>query len=199
MAPRRGAGVAAVDPRRLIAEAARRLVDGREPDPNSALREAAHALGIRDHARLPPVAAVVEAACAERRLFGGAAQAAALATLRRSAIEAMRFLASFEPRLVGGVLDGWAGEGATVDLQLFTDDDEALLLRLADLGIRPRVARPGPATGEVTGPRERLAFVAGGVSFELSMFRADDLRRRTVARGLGRATLAEVEVLVEAC
>jgi hypothetical protein len=197
MAPRRDAGAAAVDPRRLIADATRRLIDGRESDPVSALRGAAHAFGIRDHARLPPVTAVIEAACAERRLFGGTAQAAALATLRRSAIEAMRFLAPFEPRLVGGVLDGWAGEGATVELQVFTDDDEALLLSLADLGIRPRVIRSRRVTGEGVSPRERLAFVAGGVPFELSVFRTCDLWRRTVAKGLGRATLAEVEALIE--
>jgi len=193
MVPRRDAGAVAVDPRRLIAEAARRLVDGRAPNPDRALREAARALGTRDHARLPPVAAVVEAACAERRLFGGPAQAATLAALRHSAIGAMRSLAGFEPRLAGGVLDGWAGEGSTVELQLFTDDDEALLLRLADLGIRPRFARAAAASGQVAGPRDRLTFVAGGVPFELSVFRADDLRRRTVARDLGRATLAEVE------
>lgn len=191
-------GTPAVDPRRLIADAARRLVDGRAHDPESALGQAARAVGLRDRARLPPVALVVEAACAERRLFGGATHPRQLAALRRSAVEAMRFLAGFEPRLVGGVLDGWAGDGSAIELHLHTDDDEGLLLRLGELGVRPRVMVPEAEPTATVGSRERLRFVAGGVPIELAVFRADDLRRRTVAPGLGRATLAEVEALLAA-
>lgn len=196
MPRRRDADLASVDPRRLVAEAARRLVEGRDRDPVSALYEAARALGLRDRGHLPPVAAIVDAARAERRLFGGATHADRLSALRRSALEAMHFLAAFEPRLVGGVLDGWAGEGAAVELQIFTDDHEGLLLRLGEIGIRPRVHAPGAPVGDEARPAERLAFLAGGVPVELTVFHANDLRRRTVARGLGRATRAEVERLL---
>lgn len=195
MASRRDAGIAP-DPRRLVHDAARRLLEGRARDPEAALALSARALGLRDRARLPPASMVVEAACAEQRLFGGEAHARGLASLRRSAAEAMRFLSDHEPRLVGGVLDGWAGIGATIEIQLFTDDDEGLFLRLAEIGVRPRVHAPEPGPTAGTRPRERLSFLADGVPIELSVFRSDDLRRRTVAPGLGRARLEELEALL---
>lgn len=188
-----------VDPRRLIAAAARRLLDGRDLDAETALHQAARESGLHDRARLPPAAMVIEAACAERRLFGGDRHEQCLAGLRATAIEAMRFLADFEPRLVGGVLEGWAGEGASVSIHLFTDDTESLLLRLADLGTQPGVAsnRTGPSQTPLS--HERLSFVAGGVPIDLRIFRAVDLRRRTTARDSRRATLAEVERMGTRC
>ncbi len=183
------------DASRVLADAARRLLDGREPDPESALRSAAQAAGWRDSARHPPPAQVVEAALSERRLFDGPRHQARLALLRREALEAMRFLSAFEPRLVGGVLDGWAGAGAAIEIQLFTDEPDAVLLRLREIGVRPRTL-PGRRSGREDAIPERLDFVARGHPIRLSLFRAIELRRRTTAPGLGRATVGEVEALL---
>lgn len=185
-----------VDSRRLIAAAARRLLDGCDCDAETAIYQAARELGLRDRARLPPTALVIEAACAERRLFGGDRHHACLAALRATAIEAMRFLASFEPRLTGGVLEGWAGDGARVSIQLFTDDTESLQLRLAELGTQARITNNRAGSSRTTEPHERLTFVAGSVPIDLCIYRVVDLRRRTTARDSRRATLAEVEGLV---
>lgn len=193
MAGREGRGTRSPDPRRLIADAARRLVAGAASDPASALASAARAAGWREAARLPPLDAVVEAAKAERALFGGAEHRRRLTALRREALEAMRFLAAFEPRLVGGVLDGWAGAETSIELQVYCDEPDAVVQRLGELGVHPQVLR---ARGADPQPLERLGFVAGGRAFVVSVYRAADLRQRTTARGLGRADLAAVEALV---
>ncbi len=197
MAGRRESLARRADPRRIAAEAARRLLDGRETDPESALRSAALAAGCRDASRWPSAEAVVEAALTERRLFDSPRHLEHLGRLRRRALEAMRYLAAFEPRLVGGVLDGWAGDGAAIDLQLFTDEPDAVMLRLLELGLRPRTL-PARATVLPDLAHERLDFIAGGDPIRLSVYRAVALRRRTTAPGLRRAAIAEVEALVVA-
>jgi hypothetical protein len=180
----------------LIAVAARRLVDGRDPDPESALRHAAREAGIIDSTRLPPSADVVEAACAERRIFGGPVHFERLRRLRHIALDAMRFLADFSPCLVGSVLEGWAGSGAGVDLQVFTDDREALQLRLSELGIQPRVENLRRGHGDATYGHERLHFLAGDVPITLAIFPTDGVRRRTTAQGRSRATVTDLEALM---
>lgn len=66
------------------------------------------------------------------RLFKGDTQPQHLHRLRKISGEAMRFFESFEPRLVGAVLDGSANEHSEITLHLFTDSQEELRIFLLD-------------------------------------------------------------------
>ena len=91
--------------RRLLVaqEAARLLAGGEQVDIDQARRKAAARLGIRDEGELPDATQIREALAERQRLFG-AAPAPALGLLRDAALQAMAFLAAFDPRLTGPVL-----------------------------------------------------------------------------------------------
>lgn len=112
--------------RRLAVEAARLASESGSDDLAHALGKAARKLGARDRAAWPDDAEIREALAEHQRLFRGPGQSDALQRLRRVAREAMRFLAAFEPRLHGAVLDGTADIRSTVRLHLHTDEPEAV-------------------------------------------------------------------------
>src|SRR5262249_36238923 len=76
---------------------------------------------IRD--ALPALAELAEGSARTRRLFA----------MRVVALEAMRALAAFEPRLIGSVSTGHIRRGSDIDLSVFTDDDGALETLLRSL------------------------------------------------------------------
>lgn len=57
-----------------------------------------------------------------------------LFAMRIVALEAMRALASFEPRLIGSVSTGHIRRGSDIDVSVFTDSEESLELHLRKLG-----------------------------------------------------------------
>ena len=154
--------------RQRIAHEAARLMAAGEPDLDAARRHAARTLGEQSRDALPGAAQVLDELRLRQRLFRGAAQLDALRRLRTAAVEAMEFLAAFEPRLVGAVLDGTADEGSPVRLQLFSDEPEAVPRFLLDHAIPARAIElrlrlPGGAT-------ERMpawTFTADGADIEL--------------------------------
>jgi len=77
---------------------------------------------IRD--ALLALAALAEGSGRTRRLFA----------MRIVALEAMRAIAPFEPRLIGSVSTGHVRRGSDVDVQVFTDDEGALEQHLRGLG-----------------------------------------------------------------
>ena len=74
----------------------------------TAKRKAAERLGVTDASALPRNTEI-EAALAEyQRLFDPSGHEQTLQAQRRAALQAMRWLSQFEPRLVGPVLSGTA-------------------------------------------------------------------------------------------
>jgi hypothetical protein len=59
-----------------------------------------------------------------------------LFAMRVVALEIMKALAPFEPRLIGSVSTGHVRRGSDIDVSLFTDDDEAVELFLEEHGYR---------------------------------------------------------------
>lgn len=57
-----------------------------------------------------------------------------LFAMRVVALEAMRALEPFEPRLIGSVSTGHIRKGSDIDLHVFTDDPDALLAHVKGLG-----------------------------------------------------------------
>ncbi|UXI67883.1 hypothetical protein [Tahibacter amnicola] len=130
------ANVRADDNRRRIAvEAARLISELGLRDYHQAKLRAAERLGIHDERALPRNTEIEDALREYQRLFGGQARIDHLDALRRCAVEAMRFFHTFQPRLVGAVLEGTADEHSAVCLHLFSDDPDALSHFLIDQNI----------------------------------------------------------------
>jgi len=104
-------------------------------DFGTAKRKAAERLGVSDEGALPRNIEV-EASLAEyQRLFAADTHRATLDAQRQAALQAMRALKAFAPRLVGAVLSGTATAHADVQLHLFADNPDAVALSLLDHGV----------------------------------------------------------------
>lgn len=112
---------------RLAQEAARIMSEQGLRDYGAAKRKAAERAGLRDERDLPSNREIEAALREYQRLFQSSTQPRQLLTLREVAVEAMQFLARFEPRLVGAVLEGSADEHSAVCLHLFEDDPSEVL------------------------------------------------------------------------
>lgn len=112
--------------------AARLLMDGEAEDFGAAKRKAAAQVGAPDLRSLPDNLAVQAAIIENQRLFEPGETAERTRRLRRAALQAMRFFAEFEPRLVGPVLHGTPFEHSPVTLHLFADELERVIRRLLD-------------------------------------------------------------------
>jgi len=122
----------------VAVEAARIIQEEGLTDFRAAKSKAAERLGLGRNAPLPDNVEI-EAALAERtRIFHGADQPALLERLRNAALEVMRGLAEFHPRLVGDVLSGNPTQHSAVDLHLFSDTVESVGEALEALGIGHR-------------------------------------------------------------
>ncbi len=122
-------------------EAARIMGEQGVDDFLQAKRKAAERLGVTDASILPRNTEIEAALFARRRLFAGERHAAEIASLRRSALEAMRLMADFEPRLVGPVLAGTASAHSEINLHLFSESPEAVSLQLEERGVPHDVQR----------------------------------------------------------
>ena len=91
---------------RIAQEAARLMSEEGIQDFYAAKRKAAQHLGAPDTRNMPRNQEVEAALQEYQRLFRGEQQTGHLRVLREAAVQAMRFLAGFKPRLVGSVLSG---------------------------------------------------------------------------------------------
>lgn len=188
---------------RIALEAARLMAEAGIADYHSAKRKAAAQLGAPDTRNLPRNTEVEQAVKDYQRLFQADDHRRWLLDRYRAALDAMRFLAGFEPRLVGSVLAGTAGEHSDVNLHLFAETPEEVVLFLMENGIPYQ-------TGERrlrVSPQEHASypsyrFVAGDVPIELIVFPVDGLRQAPLSpvdrKPMQRASLKAVEALVAA-
>jgi hypothetical protein len=186
---------------RVAQEAARLMSEHGIRDFHHAKLKAAERLGIVDTQALPRNQEIEDALRERQRLFDGDSQPTQLKMRREAAIEAMRFLARFDPRLVGAVLEGTADEHSAVCLHLFSDDLDEVTLFLREHGVpaelqarRLRTSREGQADYPV------LLFAADGLPFDLTVLPRDALRQAPLDRidekPMRRASLAAVEELL---
>lgn len=187
--------------RRIAVEAARLISEHGVRDYRMAKRKAAQHVGVSDEGCLPRNREIDEALREHQRLFRADAQPRALRTRRAAAREAMRFLARFEPRLVGPVLDGTADSHSPVSLHVFEDAPEAVAGFLAERGIafetRARTVRLDRIRSSDFAV---IAFQADDVTIDLTVFPRDALRQapldRIDERPVRRASLATLEALL---
>lgn len=187
----------------LAQECARIIAEEGIPDFRSAKRKAMLRLGIADQTALPDNAEIEQALLDHQRLFHADRQARQLRRLRETALDAMRFLASFRPRLVGPALTGAVGLQAELRLHLFADTPQEILLFLTERGIPVETGerRLRMSNGaEIRAPVFR--FSADDQPVELTVFPLVAEREAPCSpvdgRPMRRARLAEVEALLAA-
>jgi hypothetical protein len=188
--------------RRAVAEEAARIMREQGVDDFLlAKRKAAERLGVTDASILPRNTEIEAALMAHQRLFAADRHEAGLASLRRSALEAMRLLADFQPRLVGPVLTGTASPHSEINLHLFTESAEAVSIRLEERGVPHEVLeRRVRYERDRTVSYPALRFVAGRQTVDAVVFPLDGIRQAPCSpvdgKPMRRANAAEVEALL---
>ena len=186
---------------RLAHEAARLMAEGGIRDFHQAKLKAAARLGIHDDASLPRNREIEDALREYQRIFLGQGQARALRQRRETAARALEFLAPFEPRLVGPVLDGTADSTSPVLLHAYTDDVDAVARFLDEHGIPAE-----PRERQLRLDRERRAdlpvwvFSAEDLAFDITVLPLHALRQAPLSsvdeRPMRRASLAQLRQLL---
>ena len=185
---------------RLAQEAARIMIEDGITDFAGAKRKAAEHLGVAHTRNLPRNQEVEEARRDYQELFLGEQIGQQQQRLQAAAIQAMEFLAEFDPRLTGQLLEGCATPHAAVELHLFADTPETIGLFLHRHNI-PYDQHPARIRYDRDTVREMplYTFMAGDVAIELIVFPPADRRRSVLSpidgRPMRRAGLAEVEAL----
>ena len=180
--------------------AARLMAEDGGLDYGAAKTKAARQAGLADTHLLPDNREIEAALREYQELYQSEDQPQHLRRLREVAVKVMRDFADFRPALVGSVLSGTAGQHSDVNLQLFTDDQKALTIFLANRRYRfeegTRRVRRGDRTDEVP----QILLEVDEVPVSLTILDRDD--ERVGARGRGeadaplRARLAEVEAML---
>ena len=185
----------------LAIEAARLISEGGIRDFLLANRKAAERLGIHDDASLPRNREIQQALRDYQRLFLAQSHSQVLHEHRKAAMRALAFFAEFEPRLVGGVLDGTADAHSTVCLHLYPDDAKRVPRFLADHQIpaeassrRIRFNRDGCENVSV------WLFAADSLPFDITVLPRDALRQAPFdpidGKPMRRASLAALQELL---
>jgi hypothetical protein len=188
--------------RQAVAEEAARIMREQGVDDfRLAKRKAADRLGVTDASILPRNTEIEAALVAHQRLFAADRHEADLAAMRRSALEAMRLMSDFQPRLVGPVLTGTASAHSEINLHLFTESPEAVSIRLEERGVPHEVLERRlryERDRVVTYPA--LRFVAGRQTVDTVVFPLDGIRQAPSSpvdgKPMRRASAAEVEALL---
>ncbi len=150
----------------LSREAARLMAEDGVAGVDEALQRAARRLGA-DSRDLPEPHEVEAALALHHELFKSDTQPQELHELRQQARRAIRMLASFEPRLVGRVLEGSADRHTPIQLQLFADRPEAVGIQLHEHHIPYHLDERRIKAGREERRLPLYRFHAGEVRFEL--------------------------------
>jgi hypothetical protein len=186
---------------RVAQEAARLMSEHGIRDFHRAKLKAADRLGVLDVQALPRNEEIEHALREHQRLFQADSQPQHLRRCREAAVEAMRFLHAYEPRLIGAVLEGTADIHSAVCLHVFCDDPDELMRHLHEHAIpfESQTRRLRPSRTETTDVPV-LLFSADGLPFDITVLPLDALRQAPLDRidekPMQRATLAGVEQLL---
>lgn len=167
-----------------------------------AKRKAAERMLIGDSVALPKNAEIEAALLERQRLFHRTRHSAQLDDMRRAALQAMRLLSDYQPRLVGSVLSGSATANAEINLHVFADNAEQIAMRLEENGI---IAQHAEKKFRYEAERYRsfpsFKFVAGRQPLEIVVFPTDGIRQAPSSpvdgRPMSRADVADVQALLK--
>ena len=184
----------------LVHETARLICEDAILDYRLAKQKAAQRLGLSAKAALPDNARIHAAVLEYQRLFGGREYAEHLQRLRAVAVQSLRLLAEFQPRLVGAALSGASTQAHRVQLHAFAERAEAVEVFLENRGI---ACEQGERRYRYPDGREEdialVGFEAGEIGVDVAVFAPGDERRAPLSPTEGslmkRAALAEAEAL----
>lgn len=187
--------------RALAMEAARIMSEQGIDDYRLAKRKAAERLGATDISVLPKNTEIEAALVERQRLFEADTHSSELESARRTALQAMRLLQPFEPRLVGPVLSGTASAHSEINLHLFAEGPEPVALHLMERSIPHQMAER-----RLRYEPDRLVaypvvrFVAGNREIDAVVFPLNGIRQSPASpvdgRPMRRADMEEVESLL---
>lgn len=188
--------------RQIALEAARLMAGAGKQDFLAAKRKAAARLGVSE-SRFMPRNTEIKAALEEyQNLFQSTTHPNHIRALRKTALDAMYFFSAFEPRLVGGVLEGIANEHSDITLHLFSDTAEDVAVFLMEERIpfdtADRRVRVMPDQYE---EYPAFQFLAGDHRVELVVFPVNGLRQAPFSpvdgRPMRRGSVAAVEKMLD--
>ena len=185
---------------RIAQEAARLMAEEGVHDFAAAKRKAAARLNQIENRHLPSNREIESALADHLQLFHARDLPHTLCQLLDVALEAMRLLGRFEPRLTGPLLNGMATPYVEVPLQVFPDDSEQIAVLLHEHGIPfDQDVRRMRFGGDRQENIPVFRFVAGDTPVEISALPPTGLREAPLspvdARPMKRANLKEVERL----
>lgn len=184
----------------IAQKAASLIVEEGFSDYQLAKRKACERLGLSPKSELPRNQEVEQAVLAYQRLFAGDGQKEELQHLRQVALDVMRLLGEYEPRLVGPVLKGTANGLSDIHLHIFSDDAKSVAITFLNRGqdYQP-VDRRLTDTNPQGIPGFRLRWE--GANVEILVFPYDGLRAAPPSpvdgKPMRRASIAEVSALIE--
>jgi hypothetical protein len=185
-----------------IAKAAARLMaeEGIQGFQTAKLK-AAERLGVTGQAKLPSNKEIQSCLSEYLHVFHGEEHRKRLRRLRSVALDAMTFLEAFEPRLVGPVLHGTAGEQSPVSLHVFCDSSEELAWHLDAAAIPYRIEdRDLRLSKKLSASCPAYSFWADDVPIELIAFPVKYLHKAPLSsvdrKPMARADRARVESLL---
>ena len=189
----------------LTQEAARLMVEEGIKDFGAAKRKAARRLGgsHRGAKDLPTNREIQAEVELRMRMYRDTPDdRAVVRRLREVALDAMRFLSDFRPRLVGSVLAGTATEHSDVNIHLFAETPEDVEIFLHDAGIPfERATRRHQVGSEDPADYPAFAVVVDGTRVQGTIFPPEGLRqapRSPVTRKpVERAKAVQVEALLD--
>ena len=185
----------------VAAEAARIIATEGQHNYRAAKKKAAERIGASERLALPSNIEVKEALRTYQNLYGGVQHQSNLDRLRTIAIEAMRLLEVYNPRLVGSVMDGTAEVHSRIALHVFCDSPESMVLHFLENSVpfhqEQRQIRWHDGTYRTI---PLIIFELCDTAVELSIFDPIILRQAPPSPIDGkpqqRATLADVECLL---
>jgi hypothetical protein len=183
---------------RISREAARIMAEEGVHDFHAAKRKAAERLNLPEAGQLPSNQEIELALTEHLQLFHAKELPLILQHLRHVAIEVMRLLERFEPRLVGALLSGNVTRFTEIQLHLSADSPELVAFFLQEHGVpyeeTSKRLRFGGERSEIV---PVYGFLAGDVPVEVSVFSPTAAREAPLSpvngRPMKRTGLKEVE------
>lgn len=187
--------------RTLAQDAARLMAEHGIQDFLSAKRKAAARYGNVEAAALPSNAEIEAALGEYQRLFGATEHDRQLDQQRGRALEAMRQLAVFQPRLVGPVLNGTATAHSDIQIHVFTDSPESVSMTLMDRGIEYEITERRHRFGhDAARAHPGVRFALDRQFVDVTVFPLDGIRQSPASpvdgRPMRRADIAELQVML---
>lgn len=185
---------------RISREAARLIAEEGIKDFHLAKRKATARLNLPEGQHLPSNPEIEQALAEHLQLFHARELPETLRRLRRLAVEVMRLLERFEPRLVGSLLTGHVTRFSEIQLHLTSDTPELVAFFLQDQGIAYEQTSKRLRFG---GERSELvpvySLLVEDTVVEISVFTSTAVREAPLSpvnnRPMRRAGLKEVEAL----